>query len=131
MPHPAADRGSATVAVATAAALQLLLLAAVVGAVGGSPGRKPPPAPPSPPPAAPPPPSPGDHLAEFKAAGTEYGIPWTVLAALGEVESGDGQDDGRSSAAPWPDAVALHLVALRRRRRHNGPPTPSPPPPAC
>ena len=41
---------------------------------------------------------PASYLAGFRKAGTEYGIPWTVLAAIGEVESGDGQNDGPSSA---------------------------------
>ena len=40
MPHPAAERGSATVTVATAAALLLLLLAVIAGAVGGITGQE-------------------------------------------------------------------------------------------
>jgi peptidoglycan DL-endopeptidase CwlO len=41
---------------------------------------------------------PANYLADFKAAETRYGIPWTVLAAIGEVESGDGKNDRPSSA---------------------------------
>ena len=40
---------------------------------------------------------PVSYLADFKKAGIRYGVPWTVLAAIGEVESGDGAHDGPSS----------------------------------
>ncbi len=98
MPHPAADRGSATVTVATVAALLLLLLAAVAGAVAGITGQEASACTAQPAASSTAASIPSDYLADFKAAGTEYGIPWTVLAAIGEVESGDGQDDGPSSA---------------------------------
>ena len=99
MPPPAAERGSATVTLAAAAALLLLIVAVIAGDGrrdhrAGSrrlhrPARR----------------RqrrrvaiPANYLADFKKAGTEYGIPWTVLAAIGEVESGVGADDGPSSA---------------------------------
>jgi len=41
---------------------------------------------------------PAHYLALFQEAGREYGIPWPVLAGIGEVESGDGSNDGPSSA---------------------------------
>ena len=99
MPHPDAERGSVTVAVATTAAVLLLLLAAVAGAVGGITGQEASactaqPAASSTAAAA----IPADYLADFKKAGTEYNVPWTVLAAIGEVESGFGANDGPSSA---------------------------------
>jgi cell wall-associated NlpC family hydrolase len=41
---------------------------------------------------------PAGYLALFEQAGRQYGLPWTVLAAIGEIESGDGADEGPSSA---------------------------------
>jgi cell wall-associated NlpC family hydrolase len=41
---------------------------------------------------------PAGYLTLFQQAGRQYGISWTVLAAIGEVESGDGADEGPSSA---------------------------------
>ena len=43
---------------------------------------------------------PANWLALFKASAAKYcpGLPWTVLAAIGEIESGDGANDGPSSA---------------------------------
>ena len=41
---------------------------------------------------------PADYLALFRQTGREYGIPWPVLAGIGEVESGDGANQGPSSA---------------------------------
>jgi cell wall-associated NlpC family hydrolase len=37
-------------------------------------------------------------LALYQQAGTRYGIAWTLLAAIGTVESGNGKDDGPSTA---------------------------------
>ncbi|MDQ2876639.1 MAG: bifunctional lytic transglycosylase/C40 family peptidase [Actinomycetota bacterium] len=34
---------------------------------------------------------PAVYLADYQKAGAEYGIPWTVLAGIGEVESGQGR----------------------------------------
>jgi peptidoglycan DL-endopeptidase CwlO len=36
---------------------------------------------------------PANYLADFQAAGKKYGVPWVILAGIGDVES----DDGRSS----------------------------------
>jgi hypothetical protein len=43
---------------------------------------------------------PASYLQLFKASAAEYcpGLPWTVLAAIGQIESGDGQNMGPSSA---------------------------------
>jgi len=98
MPHPAADRGAATVTLAVAAALLLLLLAAVAGAVAGITGQQAPACTAQPAASTAARSIPARYLAGFQQAGTEYGIPWTVLAGIGEVESGFGTDDGPSSA---------------------------------
>ena len=98
MPHPAAERGSATVTVSAAAALLLLLLAVIAGAVGGITGQEASACTAQPAASSAAASIPANYLADFKKAGAEYGIPWTVLAAIGEVESGDGQNDGPSSA---------------------------------
>ena len=98
MPEPAAQRGSATITVATIAALLLLLLAVVTGAVAGITGQEAPACTAQPAASNAANSIPADYLADFKATGTEYGIPWTVLAAIGQTESGDGAHDGPSSA---------------------------------
>jgi cell wall-associated NlpC family hydrolase len=98
MPHPAADRGSATITVAAVAALLLLLVAVIAGAVGGVTGQEASACTAQPAASSTASSIPANYLADFKAAGTEYGIPWTVLAAIGEVESGDGANEGPSSA---------------------------------
>ena len=97
MPPPAAERGSATVTVSAVAAALLLLIAVIAGAVGGITGQEAAActAQPASSAAAS---IPANYLADFKAAGTRYGIPWTVLAAIGEAESGFGANDGPSSA---------------------------------
>jgi cell wall-associated NlpC family hydrolase len=41
---------------------------------------------------------PGTYLALFQKTGGQYGIPWTVLAGIGKVETDDGANDGPSSA---------------------------------
>jgi len=97
MPHPAAERGSATVTVATAAAL-LLLIAVIAGAVGGVTGQEASACTAQPAASSAAASIPADYLADFKKAGAEYNVPWTVLAAIGKVESGFGQNDGPSSA---------------------------------
>jgi cell wall-associated NlpC family hydrolase len=91
MPPPAAERGSATVTLATAAAVLLLLLAVIAGAVGGITGQEA--AACTTQPAASTTASiiPARYLADYKKAGAEYGIPWTVLAGIGTVESDNGQ----------------------------------------
>ena len=97
MLHPAADRGSATVA-AAAVALLLVLLAAAVGAVAGITGQEASACTAQPAASSAAASIPASYLADFKKAGAEYNVPWTVLAAIGEVESGFGADDGPSSA---------------------------------
>jgi Transglycosylase SLT domain len=44
--------------------------------------------------------APANYLNLFKASAAEYcpGLSWTVLAAIGQIESGDGANDGPSSA---------------------------------
>jgi cell wall-associated NlpC family hydrolase len=98
MPPPAAERGSATVTVAAVAALLLLLLAVIAGAVGGVTGQEASACTAQPAASSAAAAIPADYLADFKKAGAEYNVPWTVLAAIGEVESGFGANDGPSSA---------------------------------
>ena len=98
MPDPAAERGSTAITLATIAALALLLLAVLAGAVAGITGQEASACTAQPAASSAASSIPASYLADFKAAGTEYGIPWTVLAAIGEVESGDGENDGPSSA---------------------------------
>src|SRR6266516_2226432 len=89
-PHPAADRGSATVALAAGAAVLILLAAALIGGVAGVSGQQ---ASCQAQPAA----SsiagtiPATYLPGYQKAGAAYGIAWTVLAGIGTVESGNGQ----------------------------------------
>src|SRR5260370_7748235 len=52
---------------------------------------------------------PSDYLALFKKTGQQYGVPWVLLAGIGEVES----NDGRSS-----------LPGLHSRPNPFGPPRP-------
>src|SRR5579875_50518 len=87
------DRGEVRVVIAAGAArllLAVLLLAAVTGLVSQQASAC----------SAQPSPSgqattiPARYLALYRQAGRAYGIPWNVLAAIGEVES----DHGRSSA---------------------------------
>lgn len=98
------DDGSAMTVVIVAVAGGMLLLVLLMIAIGGSGSLSaasaactragtPQPAP-SPAAGA----IPADYLALFRQTGREYGIPWPVLAGIGEVESGDGVNDGPSSA---------------------------------
>jgi hypothetical protein len=98
MPSLAAERGSATAAVAVAAALLLLLMAVIAGAVGGITGQEAAACTAQPAASSAAASIPADYLAGFKKAGTDYGVPWTVLAAIGKVESGFGANNGPSSA---------------------------------
>jgi cell wall-associated NlpC family hydrolase len=88
--HP--DAGSVQVTAAIAAALMLLavaFLAAGAGILGQAAAAC----------QAQPPAStaaaaiPAAYLADYKKAGPRYGIPWTVLAGIGEAESGQGRSD--------------------------------------
>jgi membrane-bound lytic murein transglycosylase B len=49
----------------------------------------------------------GSYLALFEQADRKYGIPWPVLAGIGEVESGDGVNDGPSSVGIGSAAIIL------------------------
>src|ERR1039457_6655948 len=98
MPEPATRGGPAATTLAAAAALLLLILAAVIGAAAGITGQQAAACTPQPAASSTAASIPAAYLADFKKAGAEYGIPWTVLAAIGETESRDGQDDGPSSA---------------------------------
>ena len=92
MPRPDPQRGSATITAAAGAAV-LLLLVLILAAAGGSLLGS------SPASACQlqPAPStagrgiPAGYLADYIKAGRAYGIPWTILAGIGEVESGHGR----------------------------------------
>jgi cell wall-associated NlpC family hydrolase len=98
MPEPATGHGPAATTLAAATALLLLLLTAVIGAAAGITGQQAAACTTQPAASTTARSIPASYLAGFKKAGTQYGIPWTVLAAIGETESRDGQDDGPSSA---------------------------------
>ena len=128
--HP--DSGSIQVTVAAAAAL-VLLAAAFLGAGAGILGQAASACQASPPPAPPRPQIPAAYLADYQKAGTRYGIPWTVLAGIGEAES----DHGRSDA---PECIPVrtrpggraHAVRHRRPgREHLGRRPCSTPPPSA
>ena len=91
IPHPAADRGSATIALAVSAAVVMLLAIAVIGAVGGISGQEASACQTQPAANGAAGAIPADYLADYQKAGAAYGIPWTVLAGIGTVESNNGQ----------------------------------------
>ncbi len=97
MPHPAADRGSATI-LAVGAALVLLLAAALIGGTAGISGQEADACTSQPAASSAAAVIPAAYLADYKKAGARYGIPWTVLAGIGEVETGHGSHDQPSSA---------------------------------
>ena len=90
MPHPAADRGSAATTLSAVAAV-LVLIVILTGAVAGITGQQAAacraPAAASSAAAS----IPAGYLADYEKAGAAYGIPWTVLAGIGTVESANGQ----------------------------------------
>lgn len=96
MPCRDPEQGSATVVIAAGAALLLLLAALAAGAVAGAAGQETAASctasaqPAASGAAASIPPA---YLAGYKKAGAQYGIPWTVLAGIGTVESDNGQSD--------------------------------------
>jgi NlpC/P60 family/Transglycosylase SLT domain len=98
MLDPGAGRGSAAITLSTVSSLLLMLLAAVAGAVAGITGQEASACTAQPAAGRATASIPAGYLADFEAAGTEYGIPWTILAAIGEVESGDSENSGPSSA---------------------------------
>jgi peptidoglycan DL-endopeptidase CwlO len=93
MPHPAADRGSATISIAVGAAVVILLLAALIGGIAGTSGQQAAACTAQPAASSAAAAIPARYLADYKNAGTQYGIPWTVLAGIGTVESDNGQSD--------------------------------------
>ncbi len=90
MTHPGADRGPAAITLAAGAAV-LLLIVILTGAVAGITGQQAAacraPAAASSAAAS----IPVSYLAGYEKAGARYGIPWTVLAGIGTVESANGQ----------------------------------------
>jgi hypothetical protein len=88
----AGDRGSATILLAAVAALVLVLMAVLFGVVSAFTGTAS---------ACQAQPAPGgaadsipaNYLADYQSAGREFDIPWTILAGIGTVESGNGQSD--------------------------------------
>ena len=84
------DSGSIQVTVAAAAAL-VLLAAAFLGAGTGILGQAAAACRAQPPPGAAAAAIPAAYLADYQKAGAQYGIPWTVLAGIGEAESGQGR----------------------------------------
>ena len=86
------DSGSVQVAVAVAAAL-VLLAAAFLGAGAGILGQAASACRAQPPASTAAATIPAAYLADYQEAGAQYGIPWTVLAGIGEVESGQGRSD--------------------------------------
>ena len=93
MPHPAADRGSAAIALAVSAAVVMLLAIALIGAVAGISGQEASACTAQPAASSAAASIPAAYLAGYKEAGAAYGIPWTVLAGIGTVESGNGQSN--------------------------------------
>ncbi len=90
MTHPGTDRGSAAITLAAVAAV-LLVIVILIGAAAGITGQQAAacqaPAAASTAAAS----IPASYLADYEKAGAEYGIPWTVLAGIGTVESDNGQ----------------------------------------
>jgi peptidoglycan DL-endopeptidase CwlO len=93
MARPRPDAGSIQVTAAIAVAL-VLLAAAFLGAGAGILGQAASACQAQPAPSAAAATIPAAYLAGYQQAGTQYGIPWTVLAGIGEAES----DQGRSHA---------------------------------
>jgi cell wall-associated NlpC family hydrolase len=97
MPGNAGEGSASAMLLIAIAAPFILLIAVLAGAAGGTAGQaaacgtQPAPSPA----AATIPPR---YLALYEQASARYGIPWTLLAAIGTVESGNGKDDGPSSA---------------------------------
>jgi cell wall-associated NlpC family hydrolase len=97
MPFSASPASPATVLIIAVAAPFILLTAVLAGAAGGTAGQaaacgtQPAPSPAA---AAIPP----RYLALYQQAGARYGIPWTLLAGIGTVESDNGQNNGPSTA---------------------------------
>jgi peptidoglycan DL-endopeptidase CwlO len=92
MARPRPDSGSIQITVAIAAML-VLLAAAFLGAGAGILGQAASACQAQPAPSTAAATIPAAYLADYQQAGAHYGIPWTVLAGIGEVESGQGRSD--------------------------------------
>ena len=90
MTHPGADRGPAAIMLAVGAAV-LLLIVILIGAVAGITGQQAAACQAQPAASTAAASIPARYLADYEKAGAEYGIPWTVLAGIGTVESANGQ----------------------------------------
>jgi cell wall-associated NlpC family hydrolase len=90
--YSAADRGPVS-AVLAIAAVALLLAVALIGSVAGLSGQQVSACQAQPAPSSAAASIPAAYLAEYRRAGAAYGIPWTVLAGIGTVESDNGQSD--------------------------------------
>ncbi len=90
MPHPAADRGPAAITLAAGAA-QLLQIVSLTGAVAGITGQQAAACQAQPAASTAAASIPASYLADYQKAGARYGIPWTVLAGIGTVESANGR----------------------------------------
>ena len=88
--HP--DTGGVQAPVAAAAAL-VLLAAVFLGAGAGLLGQAAVACQAQPPAATAATAIPAAYLADYREAGAQYGIPWPVLAGIGQVESGHGRSD--------------------------------------
>ena len=93
MTHPGTCRGSATITLAAGTAV-LLLIVIVISAVAGITGQQAAACQAQPAASAAAASIPASYLADYEKAGAAYGIPWTVLAGIGTVES----DNGLSAA---------------------------------
>jgi cell wall-associated NlpC family hydrolase len=89
MSHPGADRGSASIALAAAAALLLIVI--LIGAAAGITAQQAAACQAQPAASDAAASIPARYLADYHNAGARYGIPWTVLAGIGTVESDNGQ----------------------------------------
>ena len=92
MARPRPDSGSIQVTVAIAAML-VLLAAAFLGAGAGILSQAASACQAQPAPSTAAATIPAAYLADYQRAGAQYGIPWTVLAGIGEVESRQGRSD--------------------------------------
>jgi cell wall-associated NlpC family hydrolase len=93
MPHRGADRGSATISIAAGAAVVILLLAIIIGGIAGTSRQQVAACTAQPAASGTAAAIPASYLTDYKKAGTQYQIPWTVLAGIGTVESHNGQAD--------------------------------------
>src|SRR6266568_4914585 len=93
MRHPAGDRGSATIIIAVGAAVVILLLAALIVGIAGVSGQQAAACTAQPAAASAARSIPARYRTDYISAGTRYGIPWTILAGVGTVESDNGQSE--------------------------------------